>query len=181
MCASGMMIVCYLVPCTSERMNVGSWRARGGARGLLWTSLSYRGMCPRLRGRLPLRPVPVTPPVHALAGANEAESGALVSARLPHSMQHVESGENLVKILIAREVAGRRRSASRLYALHPDRRRRRGSRADGLASRGTGMRRCVTKTINDATTAVSCLTVLQAKPDVIMCEPRCASSGIGVV
>lgn len=50
-----------------------------------------------------------------LAGANEAESGALVSARLPHSMQHVESGENLVKILIAREVAGRRRSASRLY------------------------------------------------------------------
>ena len=178
------MIVCYLVPCTSERMNVGSWRARGGARGLLWTSLSYRGMCPRLRGRLPLRPVPVTPPVHALAGANEAESGALVSARLPHSMQHVESGENLVKILIAREVAGRRRSASRLYALHPDRRRRRGSRADGLASRrfsrGT-MRRCVTKTINDATTAVSCLTVLQAKPDVIMCEPRCASSGIGVV
>jgi hypothetical protein len=43
-------------------------------------------------------------------------------------MQHVESGENLVKILIAREVAGRRRSASRLYALHPDRRRRRGSR-----------------------------------------------------
>lgn len=180
MCASGMMIVCYLVPCTSERMNVGSWRARGGARGLLWTSLSYRGMCPRLRGRLPLRPVPVTPPVHALAGANEAESGALVSARLPHSMQHVESGENLVKILIAREVAGRRRSASRLYALHPDRRRRRGSRADGLASRGT-MRRCVTKTINDATTAVSCLTVLQAKPDVILCEPRCASSGIGVV
>ena len=178
------MIVCYLVPCTSERMNVGSWRARGGARGLLWTSLSYRGMCPRLRGRLPLRPVPVTPPVHALAGANEAESGALVSARLPHSMQHVESGENLVKILIAREVAGRRRSASRLYALHPDRRRQRGSRADGLASRrfsrGT-MRRCVTKTINDATTAVSCLTVLQAKPDVIMCEPRCASSGIGVV
>ena len=169
MCASGMMLVCYLVPCTSERMNVGSWRARCGARGLLWTSLSYRGMCPRLRGRLPLRPVPVTPPVHALAGANEAESGALVSARLPHSMQHVESGENLVKILIAREVAGRRRSASRLYALHPDRRRRRGSRADGLASRrfsrGT-MRRCVTKTINDATTAVSCLTVLQAKPDV---------------
>ena len=143
------MIVCYLVPCTSERMNVGSWRARGGARGLLWTSLSYRGMCPRLRGRLPLRPVPVTPPVHALAGANEAESGALVSARLPHSMQHVESGENLVKILIAREVAGRRRSASRLYALHPDRRRRRGWRVsgpDGLASRGT-MRRCVTKTI----------------------------------
>jgi hypothetical protein len=138
MCASGMMIVCYLVPCTSERMNVGSWRARGGARGLLWTSLSYRGMCPRLRGRLPLRPVPVTPPVHALAGANEAESGALVSARLPHSMQHVESGENLVKILIAREVAGRRRSASRLYALHPDRRRRRGSRADGLASRASG-------------------------------------------
>jgi len=135
MCASGMMSVCYLVPCTSERMNVGSWRARGGARGLLWTSLSYRGMCPRLRGRLPLRPVPVTPPVHALAGANEAESGALVSARLPHSMQHVESGENLVKILIAREVAGRRRSASRLYALHPDRRRQRGSRADGLASR----------------------------------------------
>jgi len=30
-------------------------------------------------------------------------------------MQQVESGENLVKILIAREVAGRRRSASRLY------------------------------------------------------------------
>jgi len=47
-----------------------------------------------------------------------------VSARLPHSMQHVESGENLVKILIAREVAGRRRSASRLYgAASPDRRR----------------------------------------------------------
>ena len=99
-------------------------------------------------------------------------TSALVSARLPHSMQHVESGENLVKILIAREVAGRRRSASRLYALHPDRRRRRGSRA---WSRGT------MRDENDATTAVSCLTVLQAKPDVIMCEPRCASSGIGVV
>jgi hypothetical protein len=110
------MIVCYLVPCTSERMNVGSWRARGGARGLLWTSLSYRGMCPGLRGRLPLRPVPVTPPgPRTRTGANEAESGVLVSARLPHIMQHVESGENLVKILIAREVAGRRRSASRLY------------------------------------------------------------------
>ena len=64
-----------------------------------------------------------------------------MSARLPHSMQHVESGENLVKILIAREVAGRRRSASRLYALHPDRRRRHGSRADGLASRSRGTMR----------------------------------------
>lgn len=42
--------------------------------------------------------------------------------RLPHSMQHVESGENLVKILIAREVAGpeaERIAASRSRFPHP--------------------------------------------------------------
>ena len=133
MCASGMMSVCYLVPCTSERMNVGSWRARGGARGLLWTSLSYRGMCPRLRGRLPLRPVPVTPPVHALAGANEAESGALVSARLPH--QHAacgvwrESGED------SDRARGRRPEAERIAVIRAASRSPAPARVSGRWSR----------------------------------------------
>ena len=138
MCASGMMLVCYLVPCTSERMNVGSWRARGGARGLLWTSLSYRGMCPRLRGRLPLRPVPVTPPVHALAGANEAESGALVSARLPHSMEHAacgvwrESGED------SDRARGRRPEAERIAVIRAASRSPAPARVSGRWSRVSG-------------------------------------------
>jgi len=171
MCASGMMLVCYLVPCTSERMNVGSWRARGGARGLLWTSLSYRGMCPGLRGRLPLRPVPVTPPGPRTRRCERG--GVWCSGVCPTAPQHAacgvwrESGED------SDRARGRRPEAERIAVIR---------RCIPIAGAGRGRGRHDDRvTENDATTAVSCLTVLQAKPDVIMCEPRCASSGIGVV
>ena len=133
MCASGMMLVCYLVPCTSERMNVGSWRARGGARGLLWTSLSYRGMCPGLRGRLPLRPVPVTPPGPRTRRCERG--GVWCSGVCPTAPQHAacgvwrESGED------SDRARGRRPEAERIAVIRAASRSPAPARVSGRWSR----------------------------------------------
>ena len=101
--------------------------------------------------------------------------GVWCSGVCPTAPQHAacgvwrESGED------SDRARGRRPEAERIAVIRAASRSPAPARVSGMVSRGT------MRDENDATTAVSCLTVLQAKPDVIMCEPRCASSGIGVV